>query len=171
MDAAFAEWVRLGLTEAGPLQWCGREPYSVIFRARPQTCLRSLPNPTCPFDVILMCLDRESGKRFLQAFAMDKYKLISVDGMEHREVEPHKDIVDTEHEIQELERYANNPHIYFELFEKDYLIETNVSQLQGTLPSAIHRLKCHNLLKGSVQKVLHSCCHMLRSETLCSLCQ
>ena len=48
-----------------------------LFRAGPQTCPRSLPGPsTCPFDVMVMCLDRESGKCFLQAFAMDKFKII-----------------------------------------------------------------------------------------------
>ena len=116
MDAAFAEWMRLGLTEAGPFQWRGHEPYSVIFRAGPQTCPRSLPG-VCPFDVMVMCLDRESGKCFLQAFAMDKFKIIIAGAIEHREVEPEEDIVSTEQEIHELERYANNPHLYFELPE------------------------------------------------------
>ena len=40
-----------------------------------------------------MCLDRESGMCFLQAFAMDKDRIISVDGIEHREVEPQEEIV------------------------------------------------------------------------------
>ena len=40
MDAAFAECVRLGLTEACPFQWRGRVPYSVLVRAGPQTCER-----------------------------------------------------------------------------------------------------------------------------------
>lgn len=94
MNAAFAEWVRLGLTEACPFQWQGRVPYSILFRAGPQSCERCLPDPsTCPFDVILMCLDRESGMCFLQAFAMDKDRIISVDGIEHREVEPQEEIV------------------------------------------------------------------------------
>ena len=47
---------------------------------------------------------------------MDKYKIISADdGVEHREVEPQLEIVSTEQEIHELERYANNPHLYVEL--------------------------------------------------------
>ena len=48
---------------------------------------------------------------------MDKYKIVSVDGIEYRGVEPHDDIVSTGQEIQALERYQNNPHLYFELPE------------------------------------------------------
>ena len=54
---------------------------------------------TCPFDVILMYLDRESGICFHQAFAMDKDRIISVDGIEHRKVEPQEKIVSIEQEI------------------------------------------------------------------------
>ena len=67
-----------------------------------------------------------------------------------------------EQEIRELERYANNPHLCFQLLRPriirmdDHLIETNVSQLQVPVPSAIHRIKRHSLLKDSVPKVLHS---------------
>ena len=102
-----------------------------------------------------MCLDRVSGKCFLQAFAIDKDKIISVDGIERREVEPQEEIVSTDQRQTFLTSILSSlrPRI---IRMDDHLIETNVSQLQGTLPSAIHRIKCHSLLKGPVPIVLHS---------------
>ena len=110
-DAAFAEWVRVGLLQLGSFQWCGCRPYSVKSAWLPS-------NPgVFPFDLMLTVVDNESGNYFLHAFAEEQFETITAGAIEDKEFVPLEDIYDDpfKAEMQEIYNVMNNPGLIFQL--------------------------------------------------------